>query len=98
MSPAVARRSRSRDQRRDDIPVARRSRSAAPKRRRLGLLLASGVVFSSSIAAVLLIPMVPELLNGRRDPSPELVEGIAPCRRASEQASYGTVRRVLIQR
>ena len=76
MSPAVARRSRSRDERRDDIPVARRSRSAAPKRRRFGLLLACGVVFSSSIAAVLLIPMVPDLLNGRRDPSPELVEGI----------------------
>lgn len=72
MSRAVASRSRSRDLNRDDIPVARRSRSAVPKRRGgLGLLLACGLVFSASLATVL---FVPEWLNAKRSPAP--IEGI----------------------
>lgn len=74
MSRAVARRSRSRDQKRDDIPVARRSRSAAPKRGRgLVLFLACGLVFTSSMAAVLLVP---EWLNGRSSIPPVPVDGL----------------------
>lgn len=72
MSRAVASRSRSRDRNRDDIPVARRSRSAVPKRRGgFGLLLACGLVFSASLVTVLLVP---EWLKGSRPPAQ--VEGI----------------------
>ena len=72
MSRAVASRSRSRDVNRDDIPVARRSRSASPKRRGgLGLLFACGLVFSASLVTVL---FVPEWLNGTRPPAS--IEGI----------------------
>ena len=57
MSRAVVTRSRKRDSSRDDIPVARRSRSSQPKRGGgLGLLIACGTVFSLSLAAVLFIP------------------------------------------
>jgi len=74
VSRAVARRSRSRDQKRDDIPVARRSRSAAPKRGRgLVLFLACGFLFTASMAAVLLVP---EWLSGRSSIPPVAVDGI----------------------
>jgi len=57
LSRAVVTRSRKRDSSRDDIPVARRSRSSQPKRGGgLGLLIACGTVFSLSLAAVLFIP------------------------------------------
>ena len=57
MSRAVATRSRKRDSSRDDIPIARRSRSSQPKRGSgLGLLLSCGVVFSLSLATVVFLP------------------------------------------
>ncbi|WP_413325820.1 M15 family metallopeptidase [Synechococcus sp. MIT S9503] len=72
MSRAVVTRSRKRDSSRDDIPVARRSRSSQPKRGGgLGLLIACGTVFSISLATVLFIPDLLPFTS-----RPQIVEGI----------------------